>query len=194
MHHLSDLTSKQRARLLYLLATDAVTVEDYYPDLYAERVRQANTFRTAILKRNGRHEVWFEDSVAGLTCAGAFTTHVDAQEAESMGAQLVLAAIDSYLVAQRDEEWSDRPICEVEWAYPMVFTDASDYAYSWDLLNEGEVIEFFKRFRSCIFEPLAADSLYWWTLVDANGVYCEPVRNHRGVIRLEEPEVQPVFT
>ncbi len=190
MHHVPDLTPRQRNRLIDLLASSP-TEFDYYPDLQAERIRHASTFRTAILRRNGRHEVWVHDSGAGMFCEGTFSSRSDALEAESMVIRHVLVVIDSYLDSQRDEEWRDRPACNVDWAYPMTFTDASDYIHGWTLLDEEELFAFLDRWRSCIFEPLEPGSLYWWSLVDANGLECVPVRSHRGEIRLEEPEAQP---
>lgn len=190
MNQQPSLTSRQRDRLMDLL-TNAITEFDYHPDLDAERCRQTNTFRSAILHRNGQHEVWFLDTAAGLTYEGAFSTRADALKAEAMGVRLVLTAIKCYLDAQRDEEWRNRPACQVEWAYPMTFTDVSDYKDGWTLLDEEELFQFLKRWRPCIFERLEAGSPYWWSLVDANGVECVPVRNHRGVIRLEEPEAEP---
>lgn len=191
MNQEPSLTSRQRNRLMDLLASSP-TEFDYYPDLQAERFRQACTFRTAILLRNGRHEVWFHDTVGGLFFEGTFSSRSDAIEAESMVIRHVQVAISYFLDSERDEEWRCRPACQVDWAYPMTFTDVSDYIDGTTLLNEEELFAFLKRWRKCIFEPLEPGSLYWWSLVDANGVECVPVRNHRGVIRLEEPEVQPV--
>lgn len=186
MQQQPPLTSSERAKILGLLERAPVTELSYHASLHDERVGNENTLRTAIVKRGGRFEVWFDDTTLDPTYEGAFSTVAAAQEAEQKLVNMAMGQIISFLDAERDEEWTKRPLCPVKWKYPMVFTDATDYRYGWDLQDKADLLDFLISFRAHIFEPDEPGSLYWWSLQDANGIHCRPVRSHRGEIRLEE--------
>lgn len=179
-----SLTPHDLARLKEILANAPVTEMDYYLDLESERAGSPNTLRTGIIQRNSMFEVWLEDGPV-LECVGSYATRSEAMVSERDEVQRVLQAVDAHMTDQRDEEGEARPTCSVKWTYPMVFTDATDFAHGWELHSKEEVIAFLDHCRACIFEPVEPGSLYWYSLQDANGVYCRPARSHRGEIRLE---------
>lgn len=180
-----SLTTQDRDRLVHLLATAPITLYEYYRDPESERSLDVSALRTAILDRNGGFEVWREDSCEGMSFDGTYPTIKEARAAESEAARRAVNAINAHMEKELDKEWKNRPACPVKWKFPMVFTDATDYEHGWPLHSKEQVLDFLANQRACIFEPDEPGSIYWWSLRDANGVGCHPVRSHRGEIRLE---------
>jgi hypothetical protein len=105
--------------------------------------------------------------------------------------ELVTEALNqanAWLMAQMDAEWAARPVCQIRWSYPLRFKDNTDYPDGLELSSWADVLDFFQRVRHHVFEKEDPGSTYSCELKDASGRDCCPVRSHRGVIRLEEPE------
>ena len=186
-----SLTSKQRNRIMHLLATAPTSINEYFTDLESERLGEPDTFETVVLKRANRFEIWSTESGTNLEFHGVFISMKKAKEAEKVFVSEVMEEARQCISDLHAEAWAARPGSRVSWEYPMRFRDNTDFQHGSELNSEAEVLDFFQRVRFHIFEEEAPGSIYTWDLQDASGQDCCPVRSHSGGIRLESPEPHP---
>jgi hypothetical protein len=185
MNSRENLSTQDRDRIMHLLAAEPVSVEEYFADPESQRWNHPETLQTAVFRNRGEYQLWSQDSCGGLECHGVYPSMNQALAAEKELVTETLKQANDWLMAQLDEEWAARPVCQTRWTYPLTFKDNTDYPDGWKLYFWPEVLDFFQRIRHQVFEKEDPGSIYSWELRDAGGRYCCPVRSHRGDIRLE---------
>lgn len=126
-----------------------------------------------------------EEGEHDLDFGGSFNDRKEAlSRAKAWADETVKAAVD-WLDEQKDDEWArSAEVCSSLEA-PFCFSDNTDYVRGWDLENEDEVFDFFRR-NDYLLLPDEWGDLYSPGLEDSNGKACWVARSHRGEMRLIE--------
>lgn len=188
MNITENITTQDHDRIMHLLAAEPVSVTEYFADPESQRSNSPDTLQTAVFRKCGEYQLWSQDSCAGLECHGVYPSLDQALKVEKELVTEAISQANDWLMAQMDEEWAARPVCQIKWNYPLLFKDNTDYPAGWELSSWADVLDFFQRVRHQVFEKEEPGGRYSWELKDACGRDCCPVLSHRGAIRLEEPE------
>lgn len=181
------LTEALEKWILEKLTDDPDKVITYYNSPEDEPSKGPTECRFVVVGRGWTWHVYSREFGEGfndsLEFGGSFSTYEEALSRLFEWAAKIDAETQENLNIAKDFEWEGRYPESTELEAPFTFTDNTDHEDGWELEDEEDVFDFFRR-HDGLLRPDEWGNAYSCGLVDANGTACWVAESHRGEMRL----------
>jgi len=181
------LTEALEEWILEKLTEDPDDVITYYSSPEDEASDNPTECRFGVVRRGRTWDVYsreFGETFNNcLEFGGSYSTHREALTKLFEWAAKIVEETQENLDNAKDYEWEGRYPESTELEAPFTFTDNTDHEDGWELEDEEDVFNFFRR-HDGLLRPDEWGNAYSCGLVDANGTACWVAESHRGEMRL----------